>query len=139
MARELARVAHHHIRSASPRGIPSYPDMTQVTSSTSPSDSSLPRYGFGAEVAFDALIETNPSLFQVYTPRQPSSTSDLTSDHSDAPTSLLKSSRMTPDPVTQATASDPARQEARGIGSHVGDALTRRVAGSTLLFQNLPS
>ena len=56
-----------------------------MTQSTSPSDSSLPQYGFGAEVAFDALIGANPFLFRVYTPKHSGSISDSTSDDPDAP------------------------------------------------------
>lgn len=59
--------------------------MTQATSQTSSSNSSLPQYGFGAEVAFDTLIETNPFLFRVHTPRQSASIPTPTSDDCDTP------------------------------------------------------
>jgi len=80
--------------------------MTPATSPTSPSDSSLPQYGFGAEVAFDALIESNPFLFRVHTPRQPSSTSDSASDDPDAPYFLA--SRFENDPLAPLSKSSPA-------------------------------
>jgi hypothetical protein len=30
----------------------------------------LPQYGFGAELKFDTLVEQNPFLYRVYTPKQ---------------------------------------------------------------------
>ncbi|KAF9648317.1 hypothetical protein BDM02DRAFT_3096758 [Thelephora ganbajun] len=71
--------------------------MQQVTSPTSPSDFSLPQYGFGAEVAFDALIDTNPFLFRVYTPKHSASASTSASDDSDAPYFLAQ--RFDNDPL----------------------------------------
>jgi len=68
-----------------------------MTQATSPSDTSLPQYGFGAEVAFDALIETNPFLFRVYTPRQSAPTSASTSDDPDA--SYFLAQRFENDPL----------------------------------------
>lgn len=79
--------------------------MTQVTSPTSPSDSSLPQYGFGAEVAFDALIDTNPFLFRVYTPKH-SSTSASTSDDPDAPFFLAQ--QFENDPLASSSKPSPA-------------------------------
>jgi hypothetical protein len=32
-------------------------------------DTALPQYGFGSEVSFNDLVDTNPFLFRVYTPR----------------------------------------------------------------------
>ena len=32
----------------------------------------LPQYGFGADVAFEQLIDSNPFLFRVHTPKEPS-------------------------------------------------------------------
>ena len=84
---------------------PSHPDMTQATSPNSPSDPSLPQYGFGAEVAFGALIETNPFLFRVYTPKQSAPTSASTSDDSDAPHFLAQ--RFQNDPLAPLSKPSP--------------------------------
>lgn len=89
-----------------PFPILSLPDMTQATSPTSPSDSSLPQYGFGAEIAFDALIDTNPFLFRVYTPKHSTSTSDSTSDDSDAPQFLAQ--QFENDPLAPSSKQSPA-------------------------------
>jgi hypothetical protein len=80
--------------------------MTQATSPTSPSDSSLPQYGFGAEVAFDALIDTNPFLFRVHTPKQSAPTPTSISDDSDAPYFLAK--RFQNDPLAPSSKPSPA-------------------------------
>lgn len=80
--------------------------MTHATSPTSPSDSSLPQYGFGAEVAFDALIDTNPFLFRVYTPRQSASTSPSASDDPDSPYFLAQ--RFENDPLASLSKQSPA-------------------------------
>lgn len=32
----------------------------------------LPQYGFGADVAFEQLLDSNPFLFRVHTPKEPS-------------------------------------------------------------------
>ena len=80
--------------------------MTQATSPTSTSDSSLPQYGFGAEIAFDALIDTNPFLFRVYTPKHSTSTSDSTSDDSDAPQFLAQ--QFENDPLAPSSKQSPA-------------------------------
>ena len=90
----------------SPTSIPSHPDMTQATSPTSPSDSSLPQYGFGAEVAFDALIDTNPFLFRVYTPQHSASASASKSDDSDSPYFLAQ--RFQNDPLAPTSKSSTA-------------------------------
>ena len=79
--------------------------MTQATSPTPPGDSSLPQYGFGAEVAFDALIETNPFLFRVYTPRETEPTSASISDDSDAPYFLAP--RFRNDPLAPSSKPSP--------------------------------
>ena len=86
--------------------IPSHPDMTQATSPTSSSDSSLPQYGFGAEVAFDALIDTNPFLFRVYTPRQSGPTPASASDDSDSPQFLAQ--QFQNDPLVPLSKPSPA-------------------------------
>jgi len=80
--------------------------MPQATSPTSSSDSSLPQYGFGAEVAFEALIETNPFLFRVYTPKHSASTSASTSDDSDSPYFLAQ--RFENDPMAPSSKPSPA-------------------------------
>ena len=84
----------------------SHPDMSQATSPSSPSDSSLPQYGFGAEVAFDALVDTNPFLFRVYTPKHSASTSASTSDDCDAPFFLAQ--QFQNDPLASPSKSSPA-------------------------------
>ncbi|RDX52539.1 hypothetical protein OH76DRAFT_166407 [Lentinus brumalis] len=38
----------------------------------------LPQYGFGADVAFDQLVESNPFLFRIHTPKEPSPFYDKT-------------------------------------------------------------
>ena len=86
-----------------PTSIPSHPDMT---SPASPTDSSLPQYGFGAEVAFDALIDTNPFLFRVYTPKQSASTCCSTSDDPDAPFFLAQ--QFQSDPLAPLSKPSPA-------------------------------
>jgi len=80
--------------------------MPQATSPTSPSDSSLPQYGFGAEVAFDALIDTNPFLFRVYTPKSSAPTSASASDDPDAPYFLAQ--RFENDPLAPLSKPSPA-------------------------------
>lgn len=80
--------------------------MTQATSPTSPRDSSLPQYGFGAEVAFDALIDTNPFLFRVYTPKHSASKTVSTSDDSDVPFFLAQ--QFQNDPLASSSKSSPA-------------------------------
>ena len=37
-----------------------------------PHSPTLPQYGFGSEYSFDHLIQDNPFLFRVYTPKSPS-------------------------------------------------------------------
>ncbi|OCH94614.1 hypothetical protein OBBRIDRAFT_789091 [Obba rivulosa] len=50
--------------------------ISNITSPTSPSDpmgqdrNALPQYGFGAEISFDKLLDNNPFLFRVHTPRR---------------------------------------------------------------------
>ena len=80
--------------------------MTQATAPTPPSDASLPQYGFGAEVAFNALIDTNPFLFRVYTPKRSTSPSSSTSDDPDAPYFLAQ--RFENDPLAPPSKPSPA-------------------------------
>ncbi|OJT04195.1 hypothetical protein TRAPUB_5147 [Trametes pubescens] len=46
----------------------------------------LPQYGFGAEVSFEQLIESNPFLFRVHTPKEPSPFYDNTEPYFVGPT-----------------------------------------------------
>ena len=80
--------------------------MSQAAALTPPSDSSLPQYGFGAEVAFDALIETNPFLFRVYTPRHSTSPPTSTFDDSDAPYLLAR--QFESDPLAPTSKPSPS-------------------------------
>lgn len=83
--------------------------MPPATSPTSPSDSSLPQYGFGAEVAFDALIDTNPFLFRVYTPKHAAPTSASASDDSDDPDApFFLAQRFENDPLAPLSKPSPA-------------------------------
>jgi hypothetical protein len=45
------------------------PVSPRTDSSAQESFNSLPQYGFGAELAFDKLVQNNPFLFRVYTPK----------------------------------------------------------------------
>ncbi|OSD00431.1 hypothetical protein PYCCODRAFT_1479116 [Trametes coccinea BRFM310] len=43
-----------------------------VDASSAQEHHALPQYGFGAEVGFEQLVESNPFLFRVHTPKEPS-------------------------------------------------------------------
>lgn len=50
---------------------PLTPPHTMAQNSCSPEElTPLPQYGFGAELKFDTLVQSNPFLFRVYTPKQ---------------------------------------------------------------------
>jgi len=108
-------------RPAPPIPPPSHPDIPQATSPTSSSDSSLPQYGFGAEVAFEALIETNPFLFRVYTQKHSASRPASTSDDSDSPYFLAQ--RFKKDPL--APSSGPLPATYTDVAHHMDDSPSR--------------
>jgi len=52
---------------------PSVPTATSHTPEVSVQDrNALPQYGFGPDVEFEKLVESNPFLFRVHTPKEPS-------------------------------------------------------------------